>query len=710
MSRYLLAIVPVSALMVSLLAGPLVAADSVDTVLGAENVTLSAGHAPLAVVDDLAFLRRVSIDLAGRIPDRVQVDEFLSWPASQRRTKLIDQLMASERFADRWTVFFSDLLRLRSNVTGGSALTAYVHQALQQDMPYNQLVRRLIATNGKANNTPEVGFVLGDNADPYALASVTAQVFMGVRIGCAQCHDHPFDVWTRKDFYGMAAYFGKTRRVESTLTRVVYTTEANQTTVLWPPEGETEDVDRKPLRPEFPFEMIAAGQQLDFIERFQQAVAARQTQREPAGPTVDDLLAATAEKARQRTRDTGPLELDVATEAKSTLRQIDVKGSLYRHSALRDQLGELVTSPRNRLFAQSFVNRVWKVLVGRGFVEPVDDFRTDNQPSHPQTLDFLAEEFVAHGYQFRHLVRMIVSSQTYQRSHVAPGTDDLVREELESAFWATTPRRMMSESLYDSIVVAGHLFDYKYPDGQNKRVVTERVRVLVEPAPAEVPEVTDGPLGERPLGAGAVEPEMRPETAAPGGYALEDAIELDFKALLSKKDDVNIERMRVMSKEELEARRMMMAERAKRPAGGKYETRVVKREYDDNPKFNSAFRMASPAPAGHFLRVFGQTARNELGEQRDRDPTMRQALMMLNGRLAHEASRVGSLEPMHELIAQGEFEQAVELAYLEILTRKVTAAEMVDAKELLQAAVTPFQGIGDLRWVLLNCNEFRFLP
>ena len=200
MSRYLLAIVPVSALLVSLLAVPLAAADSVDTVLQAENVALSAGHAPLAVVDDLAFLRRVSVDLTGRIPDRTQIDEFLSWPVSERRARLIDQLMVGERFADRWTVFFSDLLRLRSNVTGGSALTAYVHQALQQDMPYNQLVRRLIATNGKANNTPEVGFVLGDNADPYALASVTAQVFMGVRIGCAQCHDHPFDVWTRKDF------------------------------------------------------------------------------------------------------------------------------------------------------------------------------------------------------------------------------------------------------------------------------------------------------------------------------------------------------------------------------------------------------------------------------------------------------------------------------------------------------------------------------
>ena len=705
-SRDLLAIVTVPVFMIPMLAGLLPAADSVDTVLQTENAALSAGHAPLGVVDDLAFLRRLSVDLAGRIPDRTLVDEFLSWPAPQRRAELIDKLMASERFADRWTVFFSDMLRLRSNVTGGSALTAYVHQALQEDMPYNRLVRRLIATNGKANNTPEVGFVLGDNADPYALASVTSQVFMGVRIGCAQCHDHPFDVWTRKDFYGMAAYFGKTRRVESTLTRVVYTTEANQTTVLWPPEGETEDTQRKPIPPQFPFEMIAPEKQLAFIERFQQGVAERQQQRgSAAAPSLDDLLAATAEKARQRTRDAGPLGLDVAAEAKSTLRQIDVKGSLYRHSALRDKLGELVTSPRNRLFAQSFVNRVWKELVGRGFVEPVDDFRTDNQPSHPRTLDFLAEEFVAQGYQIRYLVRMIVSSQAYQRTHVPAGTDDLVREELESAFWATTPRRMMSESLYDSIVVAGHLFDYKYPDGENKRVVTERVRVLVESARTEVPEVTGGSASETEL-----ESEMRPETAPRTGYALEDAIELDFKALLSKKDDLNIERMRVMSKEELEARRMMMAERAKRPAGGKYETRLVKREFDDNPKFSSAFRMASPAPDGHFLRVFGQTARNDLGEQRDRDPTMRQALMMLNGRLAHEASRVGSLEPIHELIAQGELKQAVELAYLEILTRKVTVEEMADAQALLGAAESPLQGIGDLRWILLNCNEFRFLP
>ena len=91
-------------------------------------------------------------------------------------------------------------------------------------------------------------------------------------------------------------------------------------------------------------------------------------------------------------------------------------------------------------------------------------------------------------------------------------------------------------------------------------------------------------------------------------------------------------------------------------------------------------------------------------------PTMRQSLMMLNGRLIHEASRVGTLEPMYQLVEAGQIDQAVALAYLEILTRVATADELADAKTLVQEAESPFAGIADLRWVLLNCNEFRFLP
>jgi len=200
-------------------------------------------------------------------------------------------------------------------------------------------------------------------------------------------------------------------------------------------------------------------------------------------------------------------------------------------------------------------------------------------------------------------------------------------------------------------------------------------------------------------------------TATRAGYKLEEAIELDFAALLKPDDEVKIDRMQVKTAEELEAERMAMERVVSRP-GMKYETKIVKRTIDDNPRFSSSLRMASPAPIGHFVRVFGQTSRNDLGEARNQTPSMRQALMMLNGRLTHEASRVGDLEPIHKYLAgkQPRLDQAVKFAYREILTREPSADEMANAMDILQGAKTATDGMADLRWVLLNSNEFRFLP
>jgi hypothetical protein len=122
--------------------------------------------------------------------------------------------------------------------------------------------------------------------------------------------------------------------------------------------------------------------------------------------------------------------------------------------------------------------------------------------------------------------------------------------------------------------------------------------------------------------------------------------------------------------------------------------------------------MQSPAPEGHFLRIFGQPNRTELGDLRDDSASMRQALMMLNGKITHEASRVGDLEPMYKLLtgAAPNLDEAVKLAYMEILTRRPKAGELAEAKQMLAEAASPLDGMADLRWVLLNCHEFRFLP
>ena len=691
--------------------GFLHAAETLDTVLAAENKDRGVTQVSVGKIDDMAYLRRVSVDLIGRIPTIAEVDEYLAWPQAKRRELLVDKLVASDRFADRWTVFFADLLRLRSNVTGGSALIAYVHQAIQNDLPYNQLASRLIATNGKAGRVPEVGFILGDNADPLAMASVTSQVFLGVRIGCAQCHDHPFDKWTRKDFYSVAAYFGKTRRYESNFTRAVYTSEGKQTTVLWPPEDEADPADRQALTPSFPFTMMDKKAKPAFIVRYEallQERAAKKAASKGKGPSLDALLADADKKVTRATR--GDVDLGQA-EARKEINKINIKDSLYRPSEYREQLAALITSPRNRYFSEAFVNRVWKELVGRGFVEPVDDFRADNPASHPRTLGLLADDFVASGFSFRQLVRTIIQTDAYQLKQVPRDVTELVQEELEAAFLATPMRRMYSESLYDSIVTAGHLFDVKYTAGQNERVIEQEIRVLLGGEDKTQPvaqAIIDG-AGE---GNTAEMKKMKTAgTATRAGYKLEEAIELDFAALLKPDDEVKIDRMQVKTAEELEAERMAMERVVSRP-GMKYETKIVKRTIDDNPRFSSSLRMASPAPIGHFVRVFGQTSRNDLGEARNQTPSMRQALMMLNGRLTHEASRVGDLEPIHKYLAgkQPRLDQAVKFAYREILTREPSVDEMANAMDILQGAKTATDGMADLRWVLLNSNEFRFLP
>jgi len=681
-----------------------------DRILEGENRDKQVDLKPMPVIDDLTFLRRVYVDVIGRIPTGEEIRDFMLLPEETRRDELVDQLLEHPRFADRWTSFFGDMLRLRSNTPGGAALIAYVHQALDDELPYDELCRRLIATNGKANLTPEVGFILGDDADPLAMAAVTSQVFMGVRMSCAQCHDHPFDVWTRKDFYGLAAYFGKTRRVESEITNSIYTTEMARNAVLWPPEDAADNGQRAPLNPAFPIALLNDSKKYDFIARLQalrdreaEAIRLAQAAAKEAN-SVDDLLDATAQKAVDATRGATDA-LGVDAEAKSAIRAIDIKGSLYSNSELRRQLADLVTSPRNRYFSRAIVNRMWHELVGRGFVEPVDDFRDDNPASHPKTLDYVAEEFVASGYSVKSLVRLVVTSDAYQRGH-APGLAEFaVRDGLESAFLSTPMRRMVSEALYDSIVAAGHLFEVKHPAGVNNRTVVDTVRVAqATAANAGVADLTD-PDG-KPATPAAMPAMQGQEMPAPSGYALEQAIELDFTKLLNP-DKVAVDKMEVMSAEEVEAQRMK--EERPRP-GMTYITKKVTRVYDDNPQYNSAYRMASPAPIGHFLRVFGQPGRAELGDLREDSASMRQALMMLNGRLSNEAARVGPMEPIYQLL-QGEkkdLTRAVRMAYYEILTREPTTDEIADAKEII--GDDPLSGMADLRWVLLNGNEFRFLP
>ncbi|MEZ6091097.1 MAG: DUF1549 domain-containing protein [Pirellulaceae bacterium] len=371
--------VVLASLLLGCFASALSAANPLDRIIAAEQQKAGVSLPSMPVVHDGVFLRRVYVDLIGRIPTEAEVMTFAKQPSATRRDALVDQLLSDERFADRWTLFYADMLRLRSQATGGAALFAWVHHAVKTKMPYDQMCRKLIATNGKAGKVPEAGFILGDDADPLVMASVTSQVFMGVRMGCAQCHDHPFDHWTRRDFYDLAAFYGRTRRYESRLTNVVYATEDSKSVILWPPEDEAAADERDVIPARFPFPLEGIGGKTDYVARLrelrtQNAVPAEAIDR---GPSLDDLLDAASDKAEKAA--SGRLRTEMAlADAKKDIRRVDIQKGLYQPSELREQLADYVTDPKNGLFSRALVNRVWKTLIGRGFVEPVDDFREDN--------------------------------------------------------------------------------------------------------------------------------------------------------------------------------------------------------------------------------------------------------------------------------------------------------------------------------------------
>lgn len=674
-----------------------------DVILNSENAARKVTTAPK--IDDLAFLRRLSVDMIGRIPTLGEIAEYEAWPVAERRTRLVEKLLKHEGFADRWTVFLADMFRVRSGADGGAAMQAWVHKSVQEGMPYDEMCRQLIVASGRAGKVPEVGFVLGDNADPMALAGTTAQVFLGVRIACAQCHDHPFDVWKREQFYGMAAYFGKTARRESELTRAVFTVENKETAIKWPPEGLAPEDQRKAMIPNFPFELEPAQPESKHVMRLtslRKAIEENKAKASQKDVSVDDLIAAASKKSGGSGKKVE--SFDVTDEAKKQARDLRVEKDLYTQSELRRELAEKVTSPRNRFFSRALVNRAWAHLMGRGIVEPIDDFGDANKPSHEKTLDYMADEFVAGGYDLRNLISLIVLSDAYQRDHVY-SLETQQRKAAEEAFTAMPARRMGAETMFDSIVTAGHLFDVKHAPGENKKTIKEIIQVAVN-----LDGTISGPVASLTGNNGGAGMAAGMAGGSSGGsYDLESAIEVDFTKVLTdaKKDEPKVEMMMV-SNEDMEARQMMEARALRR----KYVDKVVEREIDDNPKFASAMRMPSPAPPAHFLRVFGQPARDVLGDHRDHSPSMRQALMMLNGKMTHEASRVGSLEPIQKLLVgpKADLDAAIKLAYREAFTRAPTADEVADAKAILAEAPTPTEGMSDLRWILLNSHEFRFVP
>lgn len=366
---------------------------------------LAAARVPAsACADDAEFLRRAYLDVAGRIPTAERAAAFLDSTDPDRRRKLVDELLASPDFGRHTADLWRPLLAPRDPANTKPQVdrfSPWLAEQFNRNRGWDAIAAELLGASGDVKDRPETTFLMAhaENAQPKAdaLAGAAGRVFLGVQLQCAECHDHPFAPWTQDDFWGVAAFFGKLRN----------------TGTKGPPWVLTEDPDPKPL------DVKNGGVERPKVRPGGVIVIPGTGGNKGAGREVTaKVLGGEAIKLD----DTGPF---------------------------RPRFVGWVTGKDNPYFARAFVNRVWAQLLGRGLVNPVDNLHADNKPSHPAVLDLLATEFVASGFDAKHLVRCVCNTKAYQRtSRPAAGN-----EQDAELFSRMAVKPVGPEALYDSLTV-----------------------------------------------------------------------------------------------------------------------------------------------------------------------------------------------------------------------------------------------------------------
>ncbi len=368
---------------------------SIDRFILARLATEGIEAAP--VIDDLAFLRRVSLDTRGVIPTPEEIDAFLSDVRPDRRRRCVDRMLESPAWADHWVPYWQDVLAenpgiLKPKLNNTGPFRWWIHESFEDNTPIDRFVTELILMRGSRYGGGPAGFSMATQNDvPMAAkAHILGTAFLGVQMKCARCHDAPHHDAKQKDLFSLAAMLGRGPQ------------EVPKTSSVPRTRDELDD-----MRIEVTLE---PGSKV-----------------EPGWP-FGDLVA----------------------EASVTALVRDAKDS-------RERLAALITSPENDRFALVIVNRLWKRYLGYGLVDPVDDWEAAS-PSHPELLEYLGRELMAHDYDLKHLARLILNSRVYQRAPRGNVTE--VPDPEKRLFAGPARRRMTAEQLVDSLFsAAGKSFD-----------------------------------------------------------------------------------------------------------------------------------------------------------------------------------------------------------------------------------------------------------
>ena len=335
---------------------------------------------PAAVCSDEVFLRRVYLDVIGTLPTPDEARAFLDSPAADKRAQLIDALLTRDEYALFWALKWADVLRgspTTISERGVHSFHRYLVRTIAADRPVTEFARELLTGTGNTLHKPAANFYRVART-PEDAAESAAQLFLGVRMACAKCHNHPFENITQADYFGLAAFFAQ---VSFKGTRFGLDDEI---VYLQPGREVQNPLTRKSQPP------VAFGSPVRKL-----------------APDED------------------------------------------RRAAFADWL----TDPANKFFAPAVANRVWFHLLGKGVVDPVDDFRDTNPPSSPDLLKALAADFAKGGYRLKPLIRTILNSRTYQLSADAPPQSPHAANP-DRYFTKASVRMLAAEQVLDAVSAA----------------------------------------------------------------------------------------------------------------------------------------------------------------------------------------------------------------------------------------------------------------
>ena len=681
-----------------------------------------AGQKPNAPASDEVLVRRLYLDIAGRIPTMDEAKAYMNSKDPQKRAKLIDTLLASDGYTSHMFNYWADVLRLTDNVKGRITAEAYeewLKKQIKANTPYDQFVKNLLTTDGGVWDSGSIGFWQRDENKLDHLA-YTVQVFLGTSIVCAQCHNHPFDKWSQMDYYHMAAF--------------TYGMDTKSRGVDFGSKNKTMALDKKAVQAMSKEEQKAYRAKMVAERKAEESKVSREdmAQVKRAMQDVMKPLRYTSAEWQDGKLPSLPADYkypDAKPGSKVEAKTIFGEDAVIKPGETRlNAFADWMASPENPRFTTVIANRMWKKAFGVGLIEPVDEITDSTVASNPALMDYLSELMIEKKYSLKSFLRVLYNTDTYQR---AATTQEVP---LGETYHFTGPilRRMSAEQIWDSFVTLskGNIDDtvddentrlHQYLDDLSMFLGT----VKSKGAEGLVQIAKDGraKMDANQKQIDAMKAKLEADKAkgidvtaeakelARQAATLRKSSEKDILVALLGQDRADDLRQGYRPEKTAQSKRPQIDPKALESMTKQQRKEFMKTYQrtssakDGMGLTSRASEQPSPARPGTFLRTFGQSDR-ELIQNASDDASVPQALTLLNGPAADVINNPAS--KLNQAIAEaGTPAQKIATLYQALLSRAPTADEQAILNGVIKERGD--KAVADVTHALITGSQFLFV-